>query len=204
MSGCGRRSFWGVLAALAPMLCAAQGAGAQQPDRPLLLPTSDVVVTYRSDNVSVSAPRMFRITYADAGERVRIDFFRWVEAKVPYKSVIFAHRENRLITVSPEQRAFTEDSAGDGNPGVLLRADVMFSRQGKAVVAHAPCTEWLVQVPGNKDEQDSACVTDDGILLRLVSSKPNHVAMTAIAIRYGTPPDGTFDPPAGFKRQPGP
>jgi hypothetical protein len=61
-----------------------------------------------------------------------------------------------------------------------------------------------MQVPGNNDEQDTACVTDDGIVLRLVSSKPNVLAITAIAIHYGTPPDGTFDLPAGFKRQPGP
>jgi hypothetical protein len=147
---------------------------------------------------------MFRVTYTEAGDRVRIDFFRWMEAKVPYKSVIFIHRENRLITVNPERKAFTEDPAGDGNPGTLLRADAMFSRQGKAGVAGATCTEWLVQAPGNNDEQDTACVTDDGIVLRLVSSKPNVVAMTAIAVHYGPPPDGTFDPPAGFKRQPGP
>jgi hypothetical protein len=147
---------------------------------------------------------MFQVTYAEAGERVRIDFFRWIDAKVPYKSVIFDHHKNRLITVNPEGKTFTEDPAADGNPGALLRTDVMFSRQGKAVVAHAPCTEWLVQAPGTKDEQDTACVTDDGIVLRLVSSKPNALSMTAIAIHYGTPPDGTFDLPAGFKRQPGP
>ena len=203
MSGCSRRTFLGVLA-LAPMLCAAQGAGAQQRDRPLLLPTSDVIVTYRFDNVSLNEPHMFKVTYTEAGERVRIDSFHWMEAKVPYRSVIFVRRENRLITVNFEGKAFTEGPAGDGNPGVLLRADAMFSRQGKAVVAHAPCTEWLMQVPGNNDEQDTACVTDDGIVLRLVSSKPNVLAITAIAIHYGAPPDGTFDLPAGFKRQPGP
>jgi hypothetical protein len=199
MSGRSRRTLLGVLAPLT--LCAAPGAGAQQPDQPLLLPTSDVVITYRSDNVPVNGPKKFKVTYAEASKRVRIDFFRWMEAKVPYESVIFDHRENRLITVYPEGKAFTEGPAGDGNPGALLRADVTFSRRGKAVVAHAPCTEWLAQMPGTQDEQDTACVTDDGIVLRLVSSKPNVLSMTAIAIHYGTPPDGTFDLPAGFRRQ---
>ncbi|HME26245.1 MAG TPA: hypothetical protein VKI44_33780 [Acetobacteraceae bacterium] len=165
-----------------------------------MLPKSDVVVTYRFDNGPLNGPHKLQVSYSQAGERVRLDFFRWMEAKVPYKSVIFDRPGNRHIAVYPERKAYTEDPAGDENPGAVLRADVMFSRQGRDMVAHAPCTEWRIETPG-KDFGDTACVTDDGIVLRMASTKPSVASMIATTIHYGTPPDGIFIPPEGFRRE---
>jgi hypothetical protein len=60
---------------------------------------------------------------------------------------LFNHRENRLITVNPERKAFTEDPAGDGNPGALLRADVMFSEQARNIRLRAErkCGQMLTE-----------------------------------------------------------
>jgi len=204
MSARNRRILWGVLAAFSPVLCTAPGVGTQQADGPLRLPKSDVVVTYQLDNVPLYGPHKLQVTYILEGERVRLDFFHWMEAKVPFQSVIFDRTKNRRVTVYPEMKAFSENPAGDDNPGILLRADAKVSRQGNAVVAHAPCTEWRIEAPAN-DAGDTACVTDDGILLRLVASNRSSIAsMVATTIHYGAPPDGTFDPPTGFKRKPRP
>jgi hypothetical protein len=189
---------------LTPVLCAAQTAGAQQPDGPLRLPKNDVVVTYQLDNVPLYGPHKLQVTYTVAGERVRLDFFHWMEAKVPFQSVVFDRTKNRRVTVYPEMKAFTEGPAGDVNPGILLRADAMVSRLGNAVVARVPCTEWKIEAP-SKDAGDTACVTDDGIVLRLVvSNRPSVASMVATTIHYGATPDSMFNPPADFKRQPGP
>src|SRR5271165_937378 len=68
----------------------APSAVAQQADTPSFLPTSDVAVFYRFDRVPEGGqPHALRITYTKAGERVRLDAYRWVEAKYPYKAVIF-------------------------------------------------------------------------------------------------------------------
>jgi hypothetical protein len=122
-----------------------------------------------------------------------------MEAKVPFQSVIFDRPQNRRVTLYPESKTFTEDPAGDVNPGILLRADAVVSRQGRAEVAQVPCTEWRIEPP-DKDAGNTACITDDGILLRLTSSKPSVASLLATSINYSTAPDSIFVPPQGFVR----
>ena len=150
------------------------------------------------------SPRKLQITYSDVGERVRVDYFRWVEAKVPYLTRIFDHPANRLITIYPERKMYAERAIGDaGNLGTFFRENTVFRRLGNSVIANAQCTEWGVDVPGG-EPGDTACVTDDGIALRIASASPSFVSLTAIAIHYGSPPQGFFDPPGGFRRETSP
>ena len=202
MPGCGRRTLGRLLVALAPMCCAAQSALGQLPDRPLQLPKRDVAVVYRFDKVPIDGPHKLKVTYAEGGERVRVDLFRWVEAKYPYQSTIFDRPANRLITVEPERRAYIEGQVGSAsNPGEFIKPDVQFRRQETVTMAHATCTEWTVDAPGKDNDQDTACVTDDGIALSLASKRPSIASLTAVDIHYGAPPDGTFEPPAGYRKQ---
>ncbi len=194
------RSHLAPLVALTASLSSAVAAWAQQSEAPVLFPKSDVAVIYRFDRVGLYDYRKWQVTYADGNQRVRFDYFRWVEAKYPFLTVIYDRPANRFVTIHPETKTYSERPIGNAtNPGAFLKADMNFTRVGTAVVAFATCTDWRVQEPGVNDEQDTACVTDDGIVLRILSSKPNVSTMTATAIRYGTPPEGVFDPPAGFK-----
>lgn len=182
--------------------CPATSAWGQVADHPLPLPTSEVAVIYRIDKGPADAPRKLQITYGDAGERVRVDYFRWIEAKVPYLTRIFDRPANRLIMIFPERKSYTEGALGDaGNPGTFFRENTIFTRLGNSVIANARCTEWRVEVPGRGEPGDAACVTDDGIALRIASASPAFVSLTAIAIHYGSPPQGFFDPPAGFHQE---
>ena len=175
---------------------------AQQPDGPLLLPKNDVAVVYRFDRAGIDDYHKWQMTYADGGKRVRLDYFRWMEAKYPFLTTIYDRQADRFITIRPESKTYTERPIGNtDNPGQFLRPGMGMARGGTAVVAFAPCTDWKVQFQ-DTDEQDTACVTDDGIVLRIVPSKSNVGSMTATAVHYGPPPDGVFDPPAKFKRTP--
>jgi hypothetical protein len=179
------------------------GVRAQQADRPPALPTSDVTVRYRLEGVSPDYPRGMQITYAGAGAEVRIDYFRWSEAKYPYLALIFDRPADRLIAVHPESKSYLERQIGDtSNPGALLAPDMTLTRLGADAVAHAPCTVWKIAVADKADDGGTACVTDDGIVLRLTSRIPTVTTMTATTIHYGAPPEGAFAPPAGFKREP--
>jgi hypothetical protein len=202
MLACRRQTLARLLAiASLPVLCSMPTAWAQQPDRPLLLPQSDVAVVYRFEKMPLDGPQKLLVTYSEAGQRVRIDYFHWMEAKVPYLALIFDRPANREITLIPEHRAYNERPVDNlDNPGEFLGPDLNLTRLGNAMVAQAPCTEWQVEAPGKKNDQDTACVTRDGIVLRLASKRPSAASMTAISIRYGSPPDGIFDPPPGFKR----
>lgn len=202
MRMCVRCILPGLLVALLPNLWFFPAVWAQRADSPLFLPTADVTVTYQVVGIAANGPRKMQIIYAKAGERVRIDYFRWIEAKYPYLAVIFDRPANRLISVQPERKAYIDrEISGNNNPGMLLPPNMQFTRQGQSVVAHGPCTVWSIAVPNRPDDDGTACVTDDGIVLRLASTKPTVTSLTATAIHYGEPPDGTFDPPKGFKRE---
>jgi hypothetical protein len=177
-------------------------AWGQQVDHPLPLPKSDVAVIYRIDKGPVDAPRKLHIMYSDAGQRVRVDYFRWVEAKVPYLTRIFDRPADRLILIYPERKVYTESVIGNaGNPGMFFRENTIFGRLGNSKIANAQCTEWGVEVPGKGERGDTACITDDGIALRIASANPAFITLTAINVHYGSPPDGFLDPPAGFRRE---
>ena len=198
----GQHLLSGMLMALLPGIIVAPGASAQQADRPVLLPQTDVAVIYRIDNGPIRAAHRLQVTYTQGGERVRVDLFRWMEAKVPYRSIIFDRPADRLTTVLPEQRAYTVQPIGSvPNPGAFLTDSMVFARQAKAVVARAPCTEWEIVTPHDSTNGDKTCVTDDGVMLRVSSTRPSVASMTAVAIHFGAPPDGMFEPPDGFHRQ---
>ena len=191
-----------LLVAAMSTLCPAVNAWGQQADRPLPLPKSDVAVIYRLDNGPMDRPHKLQITYSDMGERVRVDYFRWVEAKNPYLTRIFDRPADRLITINPESKTYTEGPVGkNGNPGAFFREETIFTRLGNIVISNARCTEWAVEVPGKGEPGDTACVTDDGIPLRVASANTSFATMTATTIRYGSPPQDMFDPPAGFHRE---
>jgi hypothetical protein len=173
-----------------------------QLDRPPSLPKADVTITYRFNNMPYGGPKKLRIAYAKGGELVRVDAFRWIESKYPSVSTIFDRPKDRLIRVQTERRVYTESSVGSSpNPGALISPDIPFSRQGTDTVAHSSCTEWKVEAPSKPNDQDTACVTDDGIVLRLASKRASVASLIATDIHYGTPPDDLFDPPKGFNRE---
>ena len=187
------------------LICPSMIAWGQHADHPLPLPKSEVAITYRIDNGPTDVPRKLQFTYSDAGERVRIDYFRWAEAKVPYRTRIFDRPTDRWILINPEAKTYTERAIGsDANPGTFFRSNSTFTRLGDSVITNARCTEWGVQVPGEGESGATACVTDDGIALRVASVNPAFISLTAITIHYGSPPEGTFDPPAGFRRETSP
>jgi hypothetical protein len=189
--------------ALALLLGSASNAPAQQSDRPLMLPTSDVVVVYRLDRGPLDGPHKLQATYSAQGQRVRLDYFRWVEAKVPFLIRIFDRPRDRQIVIYTERKTYTDQPIGNSpNPGAFLREDTVFTRQGRDTVAHAPCTQWRIDFRDRSSGGDSACVTDDGIALRLASASPDFASLIAISVHYETPSEAAYQPPPGFRPEP--
>ena len=192
----------GLLPGVVALTWAAALAAAQGPDRPLTLPTGDVAVVYRFEGVGEDIPHKLLVTYTGQGERVRIDYFRFFEAKSPYLSLIFDRPANRVISLHPESRSYLDRPIGTAaNPGAMLPLDADFTRLGQAVVAHAQCIDWMVTNRDKPEDRATACVTEDGIMLRLASTKPKVVTLTATEIHYGPPAAGLFDLPPKFTRE---
>lgn len=177
-------------------------AGQAQPAQgPIMLPTRDVVVTYRIDNTPSGAARKLEVAYSRSGERIRIDYFRQVESNSAYQSVVFDRPDDRIMLIVPESKAYIENSIGDStNPGAFLKPGMQFTRDGTATVANTPCTEWRTRQPDRNDDLGVACVAADGVVLRLAAARPTEPSLTALHVQYVSPSDTLFDAPAGFTR----
>jgi hypothetical protein len=70
------------------------------------------------------------------------------------------------------------------------------NRVGKDTVAGVVCTVWDVRGPRGGG---TACITADGLLLRVQGSQPGEApAMEAVSVAYGPQPADLFTLPAGL------
>lgn len=176
---------------------------AQAQDRPPLLPTRDVAIIYRLPGSATTSPaQKLQATYTDGGKRIRLDFFRFMESKFPFATWIYDGEVDRLIVVRPERREYTEQSSPAGPiPGAFLTADMSFEKQRMIAVAGQPCTNWAIKSANPKVNGSVACVTDEGVVLRLSAPDANAAPeLLAQVVSFQSPPDGTFSPPSGFMR----
>jgi hypothetical protein len=199
------RCGWHRTVAASLMVLAAPSlrAAAQDADRPLLLPKRGVAVEYQvTDPHLTDGAQKLLVTYASGGDRTRVDYFRLREAKYPYASVIFDRAADHVLAVLPERRSYVERQVGKtGNPGMFLKPAMRFTRQGKATIAGLECTEWKIRPPASDQDGGSACVTDDGVALRLTSAGNSQLSLVATVVAYGAPPEGVFVPPPDFSRE---
>jgi hypothetical protein len=188
---------------LAALVSASPQGWAQSTDRPLALPTRDVTVTYVvTGSDRLEGAQKLQVTYADGGQRTRVDYFRWPEAKSPFDAVIFDRPANHILAVMLERHDYVEREIGKlDNPGMFIKPDMRLTRQGQAVVAGLPCTDWTVRLPDKDTDAGTICVTDDGVTLRMTGGKPSEASLTATLVTYATPAAGVFEPPAGYQRR---
>lgn len=177
-------------------------AVAQQAERPLSLPTRDVAVLYQLAGAASSGMQKLQVTFADDSRHIRFDYFRWSEATYPFASLIVDAPSRRVISVRPENRSYDETALGNAPlPGALpVPPNASFSQSGSETIAGQTCTTWLVK-PGivtKTGHPGSVCVTDDGVMLRLTFAGKTEPSVLAIAVRYGAPQAGIFEPPADF------
>jgi len=71
-----------------------------------------------------------------------------------------------------------------------------FARKGTATVVGIPCTNWEVH---RDNGSGTACITDDGLLLRGDSADGNS-HMIATKVSFGSLPDSVFQPPPGYRK----
>lgn len=190
--------MWRPCAILGGTLWLLHGSAVFAADHPVLAPTREAAVTYRLTGASqTNGATTMRVTYADHG-RVRMDFFHFLQGTVPFGSLIFDPPDDRVITLLPERHGYLQRDVGKlYNPGIMLTERMNFTRQGGTTVAGVQCTDWTVS--NGAAGEGTACVTDDGLVLRATRSKPVEGSMEALDVKYGPPPADTFTPPADYK-----
>ncbi|MCW3474974.1 DUF4412 domain-containing protein [Limobrevibacterium gyesilva] len=183
------------LAAVVLVGTSLQAAAAQ--DHPPFEPTRDVTVDYVTDARSraPNMPNTMRIYLAAGGKRMRM------EAPGMPGYMLMDRAASRVVMVMAEQRMYTEIPLDPSRTAMLTLNDKMaFTRKGTDTVAGLRCTVW--EVRKDAAHGGTACIADDGVVLRGESSEgggaPTHV--TATAVSYATLPDSVFQPPADFRK----
>jgi len=151
--------------------------------QPLFLPSRDVSVTYDvtwSDKPSVRE----RMSWS-AGERLeRIDG--------PSSTIIFDRKAKEVVLLNPASHAY---SVLDGLPrwAVEPRRSTGVTRGADFVIAGLRCTDWSWT---DDEETHAACVTPDGVVLRLIVD--GQTKLKALSVIYGPQSPALFDIPSGF------
>jgi hypothetical protein len=99
----------------------------------------------------------------------------------------------------PSQHAYLEAPVDPDLQRMLVLNDRMrFARKATDQVAGRACTVWEVGDPG---DGASACITDDGVLLRGEGGKgKSRRLLVATSVQYGAQPGSLFAPPADYHR----
>ena len=192
---------------LALLLCAAP---ALAQDRPPIMPTRDVAVTYR---VGGGQPGEMQMSWLTAQGLMRMDM------PGGQGFMVVNVQAGSGFMVMPSMRMVMDMPAGAGGVNNFARASqtARFTREGSDRVANTPCTLWRVE-----DRGDTArvCTTADGVTLRATpagggpgdnspqggtggspGSSPGGIqgAMEAIRVEYGTQDATRFARPQGYQ-----
>ena len=196
----------GVLTLLPALALAGEPQGLRQPgspeptaSRPPATPTRDVDVTYQTPTASPADPRQDNATPPPFRQRMR-----WLQAASRMRVdpgaggiyMLTDYRAHTLAIVNLAGRQVLDLPAPAGTslaPGGS--DDVRFTRLGDETVAGLGCTDWRMTSP--RGEALLACITADGVMLRL--SNGARVVAEAVSVAYAAQDPPQFTVPDGYR-----
>ncbi len=161
-------------------------------ERPAVRPTHDVSVTYRLRGVDPNGrpeSRQIHMSWTDQGRRMRLEMegqsdFALVDYETSHITMVMLQRE--LYVALPFDPRHP--------PGLDIPADVSMTEAGTDMVAGTRCVVWHLNGP----LAGTACITPDGLPLRLRTTATGEAAMEAVSVAYGPQPANLFTVPAGL------
>ena len=168
----------------ASLVLAAVVFGVAATNQPPLRPTRDVDVTYR---VGGDANLQQRMRWLASQQIMRID------PPTPGFHVIIDYAAGRMSVIRDAERLVVDMKAPAGIAGGLA-ASPSYERRGDDTVAGVPCTDW--QATNSEGAAALACITADGVLLRVRSGE--RVLASATSVNYASQDAAAFAVPADY------
>lgn len=158
-------------------------------------PTRDVSVTYRMSGIPGAPAQEMRMAFSASTGKQRVDppgNTGWILIDRQANSAVMVMDAQRMTMAMPPATvaAMTQEAP----------AGATFTRKGRATVAGTACTEWEIVIGQGRG---TTCMTDDGVLLRSVSTGPNGASMTmeATQVSYGAIDPARLTVPSGYTAQ---
>lgn len=190
------RPHW-LVAPLAVAASALHPALAQ--DRPLAMPTRDVVVSYEVDP---TPPTVESVAFLASEGRIRTEGQSLINRVVH----LIDTRGGGVVAVVEGDQTYHDL----GKMASVMTQDILpihagdkLTREGTDRVAGQACTKWRIEPEGESSDEEvrHACVTADGVPLRLQEGSGSDAMMLYVAteVRYGAQDPARFRVPPGYK-----
>lgn len=161
-------------------------------DRPQLLPTRDVTVTYRVV-VQGQPPGEMRLSWLVARNLMRMDMpggQGWM---------VLDTNAGTAFMVMDAQRMVMDIPASGVPGGVAPNPNARFTREGPARIANTECVNWRMEDQG---QSARICLTREGVALRTESlggARADSSVMEATAVTFAPQDAARFQRPAGYQ-----
>jgi hypothetical protein len=171
-------------------------APARADNAPMIHPTRDVAVEYRS----VGAPqgpaaepgRVVTMRFSSKTDRIRID------GASGRGFVILDPDADMMTMVMQERQMYVQRPADPGMVAMFKATNAAFRKTGTDTIAGIACTTYDATFNEHRGE---VCLTNDGIMLRARSADTDHQReLEAVTVTYGDQPADLFEIPAGYRK----
>ncbi|RAI56035.1 hypothetical protein [Roseicella frigidaeris] len=166
-----------------------------QPAGPPPVPMRDVAVLYRASGGTIQE---FRMAWLAAEGKLRME--------TPGGALLHDTRSKRTTLLMTERRMFVEDVEDDRAPGIgLVPPGSRVARLGADRIAGLDCTLWRIEPPREDAEEEpsvtQACITADGVPLRIRQAEGSDQASDAVALKvdYARQDPAQFQVPLGYR-----
>jgi hypothetical protein len=187
----GRRAGLLLVATLAAAAAPLRPAAAQ--DRPPMMPSRDVSVTYRVEGGGQSSE--MKLSWLNAQQTMRMDLPNgagWSLTDMKSGRIRMVMDPQRMVMEVPRQ------AGAAGGPPMQPSPTARFTRGGTESILGQTCTVWRMEDGGTRGE---ACVTADGVMLRSQGASPDGTtgSMSATAVDFGAQDPARFRVPADYR-----
>ena len=180
---------------VAPIATALLALTAHAAERPQLRPSHDVAVTYRLQTVAPDgspASRTVQMYWTAQGTRLRLDS----QSDAGYELIDYVSSQMTLI-LTARRVALSVPFDPHQAPGLNIPPNATITKSRADTVAGTPCIEWTIKAA---QYTAGACITQDGLVLRLSSAAIAAPALEAISVSYGPQPPSLFSIPPGYRQ----
>ncbi|MBL6079705.1 hypothetical protein JMJ56_16930 [Belnapia sp. T18] len=168
-------------------------------ERPPAMPARDVTVTYKVDE---TPPTVDTVAWLASEGRIRTDG-RSLINRVAH---IIDTRSGNVVVLVDADRTYHDlgrMAAVMTQDIVLIRLDRKITREGVDTVAGHACTVWRIETDDGNDPDEArrACITADGVPLRLIEGSGADASTLYVATRvtYGPQDPARFQRPADYR-----
>ena len=164
-------------------------------EHPPVRPAHDVAVTYRIQTIGPDgspASRILQMYWTANGTRLRLDS----QDSAGYELIDYGASKMTLVL---NARKVALNVAFDPHvaPGLNIPSDATMTKSGTGMMAGTPCTDWTIAAA---QYTAHACITQDGLVLRLSKAANATPALEAISVAYGPQPPSLFSIPPGYNQ----